>query len=149
MRTEYLQFPLEMSSLIQRGLVVELLETGEILVEVDGEMPRRILCGFLETSDQPTMSLEPGDAVLLFLPKTLEEKGCVLGRIGRYRRPEKESEGSERQHVVIEAKKELTLKCGESSIAMRRGGKVLVKAIDVVSRAKRTNKIKGGSVRIN
>ena len=149
MRPEYLQFTLDALSLNERGVVVELLETGEILVELNGEASRRILCDFLETTDRPRISLQPGDPVLLLLPRTSEEKGCVLGRIGRYRSPKKESEGKESENLVIEAKKQLDLKCGKSSIAMRRDGKLIVKTVDVTSRAKRNNKIKGGSVQIN
>ena len=149
MKPEYLKFTSEALSSIERGVVVEVLENGEISVEVKVGAHRRILCDFLETTDHPRISLQPGDPVLLLLPKTSEEKGCVLGRIGRYQSPEKEREKKEPENLVIEAKKQLDLKCGQSSIVMRRDGKLVVKAVDVVSRAKRNNKIKGGSVHIN
>ena len=149
MKPEYLQFTSEAQSSIERGVVVEVLETGEISVEMKMGAHRRILCDFLETTDRPGILLQPGDPVLLLLPKTSEEKGCVLGRIGRYRRPEKHKEQKAPENLVIEAKKQLDLKCGKSSIVMRRDGKLVVKAVDVVSRAKRNNKIKGGSVNIN
>ena len=149
MKPEYLKFTPEALSLTERGVVAEILETGEIAVEVKAGAHRRILCDFLETSDQPRVTLQPGDPVLLLLPSTTEEKGCVLGRIGRYRKPEKESVKKQPENLVIEAKKQIDLKCGKSSIVMRRDGKLVVKAVDVVSRAKRNNKIKGGSVNIN
>jgi hypothetical protein len=85
--------------------------------------------------------------VILLLPRTLEEKGCVLGRVGRYVSPASPDGGP--KSIVIEATKDLTLKCGDSSIELRQDGKLLVKATDVVSHAKRTNRIKGGSVQIN
>jgi len=144
MSLELLEKALSTSGLTDRGVVVELLETGEILVDVPGDPPRRTLCDFLQTTDGPALSLEPGHVVLVLLPRTLKEHGCVLGRVGRYRRPDQES-----NDAVIEAKKSLTLKCGQSSIEMRRDGRLLVKGVDVVTRAKRTNKIKGGSVHIN
>ena len=43
----------------------------------------------------------------------------------------------------------VTLKCGDGSIAMRRDGKILIKGLDLVSHAARTNRVKGGSVAIN
>jgi hypothetical protein len=52
-------------------------------------------------------------------------------------------------HVVLQAKQSLTLRAGEASITMRDDGKILIKGHDVVSHAKRTNRIKGGSVAIN
>jgi hypothetical protein len=51
--------------------------------------------------------------------------------------------------VRIEARDEVSVRCGEASLTMRRDGKILVKGSDVTSRATRVHKIKGGSVRIN
>lgn len=127
---------------IVRGTIGELLSTGEILVEVGEEPPERVLCDLLQTSDQPKLLLNPGDTVMLLMPAQVEEKGCVLGKIGPYRPPET-------QRVVIEAETELILKCGEASVALREDGRVLTKATDIVSHAKRRNRIKGGSVQIN
>ena len=52
-------------------------------------------------------------------------------------------------HVLIEAMESLKLVCGESSIELHKDGKLLIRGNDVVTRAKRTNRIKGGSVAIN
>ena len=43
----------------------------------------------------------------------------------------------------------LWVRCGESSLTMKRDGKIVVKGRTIVSRASRVNKIKGGSVAIN
>lgn len=135
-------------SQLRRGLVAEILPTGEILATFPEEITsRRVLCGFLEICDRPILTLQTGDAVLVLMPQTLGETGCVLGRIGRYQGTD--AEYTEPQHIVIEAKKELKLKCGESSIEMRRDGRLLIKGVDVVANAKRNNRIKGGSVQIN
>ncbi len=53
------------------------------------------------------------------------------------------------KRMVLEANEEIVLRCGKSSITLRRDGKVVIKGIQVVSRAAQTNKIKGGSVSIN
>jgi hypothetical protein len=149
MKPEYLQFTSDVLGSLERGIVSEIHETGEVSIEVKVGEHRLILCDFLETSDQPRVSLQVGDLVLFLLPRTSEEKGCVLGRIGRYREPEKEIKKKAPENLVVEAKKQLDLKCGQSSIVMRRDGKLVLKGVDVVSRAKRNNKIKGGSVNIN
>ncbi|MCI0379992.1 MAG: hypothetical protein L0215_20615 [Gemmataceae bacterium] len=138
----------EVSLTIARGMVVELLEEGEILVEVPGQPPLRLLCDFLRSADAAGLTLQPGDGVLVSLPRNLDEKGCVLGRIGTYRRPEPQ-EPPETTQVVVQADKELVLKCGEGSITIRADGKVLIKGKDLVSHAQRSNRIKGGSVAIN
>jgi hypothetical protein len=133
---------------IRQGLVSELLPTGEVLVTLPRERSsRKVVCNFLEISDRPALSLEIGDRVLVLMPQGLGEEGCVLGRIGIYQGAD--AEYAEPKHIVIEAKKELKLKCGDSSIELRRDGKLLIKGVDVVANAKRTNRIKGGSVQIN
>jgi hypothetical protein len=51
--------------------------------------------------------------------------------------------------LVITAKDEILLKCGKSSILLRRDGKVVIKGENLISRSSLSNKIKGSSVSIN
>lgn len=51
--------------------------------------------------------------------------------------------------LVFDAKEEIELRCGKSSVILKKDGKIVLKGVDVVSRASRTNKIKGASVKIN
>jgi hypothetical protein len=53
------------------------------------------------------------------------------------------------QTVRIAADSELLLRCGHASILLRSDGKLIIKGIEVLSRASGTNKIKGGLVNIN
>jgi len=53
------------------------------------------------------------------------------------------------QRVVIEAKEEIVLKCGEASITLTRAGKILIRGQYLQSRAAGLNRILGGSVQIN
>ena len=53
------------------------------------------------------------------------------------------------ERVVIEGKEEIVLRCGQASITLRRDGKVVVRGTYLETRAKGTNRIKGGSVQIN
>jgi hypothetical protein len=53
------------------------------------------------------------------------------------------------RRIVIEAGEELTLQCGEASIRITRDGKVMIRGEHILSRAKGTQRIKGGSVAIN
>jgi hypothetical protein len=133
---------------LARGAIVEISQEGEILVAIASDPPLRLLCDFLQTTDTPGLTLRVGDSVLLSLPKNLDEKGYVLGRLGPYRPPEAE-EPPDTDRVVVEAGKELVLKCGEASVTLDDHGRILIKGTDVVSRAKRNQRIKGGSVQIN
>ncbi len=51
--------------------------------------------------------------------------------------------------MLIEAKEEILLRCGKSSMTVKKDGKILLKGTQILSRASGTNKIKGASVRIN
>lgn len=53
------------------------------------------------------------------------------------------------ERIVFEAKKEILLQCGEGSILMRADGKVIIKGINVTTRARALNKVKGAAVKIN
>jgi hypothetical protein len=127
-----------------RGLVADILENGEIEVVIPPDAPTRLVCDFLETGAE--LELHPGDLVLVMPPAGVGQNGCILGRVGRYR-PSQENPPPAR--VVIEASEVLTLKCGESSVDLRNDGKLMIRGNDVLTRAKRTNRIKGGSVAIN
>jgi hypothetical protein len=50
---------------------------------------------------------------------------------------------------VLEAEEEIMLRCGKSSLILRKDGKIIVKGTQIVSRAAGTHKIRGASVRIN
>jgi hypothetical protein len=51
--------------------------------------------------------------------------------------------------LVLEATREMTLRVGDGSITIRKDGKILIKGTDLVSHAKRMNRVKGGAVSIN
>lgn len=49
----------------------------------------------------------------------------------------------------LDARDELVLRCGKSSITLRANGKIVVRGTYVETRADGTNRIKGGTVKIN
>lgn len=51
--------------------------------------------------------------------------------------------------VTFDAKKEIVLRCGKSSITLTRAGKVLIRGAYLLHRSSGVNRIKGGSVQIN
>ena len=53
------------------------------------------------------------------------------------------------QRVTFDAKKEIVLRCGKSSITLTRAGKVLIRGAYLLNRSSGVNRIKGGSVQIN
>lgn len=53
------------------------------------------------------------------------------------------------KRVVLSGEDEVELRCGEASIVLKRDGKLVIHGAYVETRAKGTNRIKGGSVQIN
>lgn len=53
------------------------------------------------------------------------------------------------ERLLLDAKREIVLRCGKGSITINRQGRIVVKGTQVVSRASQSNKIKGASVSIN
>jgi hypothetical protein len=55
----------------------------------------------------------------------------------------------DRERIVFTAKQEVVLRCGQACIKLGADGKVVVEGADVVSSARRVNRIRGGAVKIN
>lgn len=53
------------------------------------------------------------------------------------------------KRVVIRGEEEVELRCGEASISLKKNGKLVIRGAYVETRARGTNRIKGGSVQIN
>jgi Domain of unknown function (DUF6484) len=53
------------------------------------------------------------------------------------------------ERLVLSAKREIVLQCGEASITLTKAGKVLLRGNYLLSRSSGVNRIKGGSVQIN
>lgn len=53
------------------------------------------------------------------------------------------------ERIVLSAKEEIVLECGQSSITLTRAGKILIKGAYVLTRSSGVNRIQGGSVQIN
>jgi uncharacterized protein DUF6484 len=53
------------------------------------------------------------------------------------------------QRVCVEADAELVLKSGKASITLEGDGRIVIKGMEIVSRARGTHKVKGATVMIN
>lgn len=122
---------------------------GSVRCASDDEQDEVVLCDLLQTSAGPALRLSPGERVLLWRADP-EDRGVILGRIGGRKLPAASPKTPETpDELVIEAKKNLTFKCGDGSITLRGDGKILIKGKDLVSHAQQMNRIKGGGVAIN
>lgn len=128
------------------GRVAALLDEAILVTcQPDGAM---VACDLLDTGTGRSRRLAEGEAVLVAVPEGGGGRGVVLGRVlGPAARNATAEPPPE--ELLIEATKGLTLKVGEGSITLREDGKVLIRGRDLVSHAKRTNRIRGGTVAIN
>jgi hypothetical protein len=56
---------------------------------------------------------------------------------------------ADKRRVDLEASDEIRLTCGKSSLVLRRDGTVVVRGVQIVSRASQSNKIRGATVSLN
>lgn len=129
-----------------RGKVAQIEDNGTLTVlAVDGRVFRceclHALGGAQIAADK-IGSLAAGDSVLV-LPPSGAELAIVLGRVGPM------TGQAPAETLSLEASRNLTLRCGQSSLEMRADGKVLIRGEDVLVRAKGTKRIRAGTVSIN
>ncbi len=77
--------------------------------------------------------------------------GRIHSRIGPAALPEQAPVAIQRDddNITFEARREITLKCGNASITLTRAGKVLIRGSYVLSQSTGANRIKGGSIQLN
>src|SRR5207244_576760 len=103
---------------IVRAEVLEIQEDGTFRCAYDDEEPGVVSCDLLSSSEGPPPRLTRGDPVLVWLPGREDDRGVILGRLGPGRAPAP-ARAETPDELIIEAKNELTLKCGEGSITLR------------------------------
>lgn len=131
-----------------RGVVRDNIEDNRLVVRVEGANEEWLIIADLLVTGGAPLVLTPGDSVLCWIDTHDRDRGVILGRVGPASQPA-EPEPKVADVLVLEAKQALTLRVGDGSITIREDGKILIKGTDLVSHARRMNRIKGGAVSIN
>ncbi len=122
------------------GRVVRVEANGDVLVDFRGNQHGPIRARVATTEEfkgaaQPVLLVfEDGDPGLPVVA------GVVRDGVRRQ---------ESKRTLMFEATEEISITCGKSSITLRKDGRVVIKGTDLVSRAARTNKIRGAAVKIN
>ena len=120
---------------------------GMALVEYPG-------CGDEPRTARATTAVAEGDVgrevALLFEggdPTRPILVGCLQGR-GTAPETSIDAEVDGRQ-VTLQGKDRVVLRCGKASITLTKDGRIALRGVHLLSRATRSNRIKGGSVQLN
>lgn len=92
-----------------------------------------------------------GAQVVLALQEGDVNRPVILGRLQSSSRDPMTplSVRTDGERLVLQAEREIELRCGDASIVLTRAGKVLIRGSYVLSRSKGANRIKGAYVDIN
>jgi hypothetical protein len=90
------------------------------------------------------LSFENGDATRPIVMGLLhDESNRPLSAAGQV---EVDTDG---QRMIVAAREQLVLRCGEASITLTKAGKILIEGSYVSSQSGGVNRIKGGSIQLN
>jgi hypothetical protein len=128
----------------QMGLLVDIDVEGSPMVEYSGN----------ELGPIPARTTIPsaqrGDNVLLVFDQGDPTRPIIIGVVlDRFEEGQPQRLKIAAKEILVEGTEEISLCCGESSLTLRKDGKTLLKGREVLSRASRTNRIKGATVQIN
>ena len=122
-----LQGPIMDAASETAGQKAEAVETPVLLAFENGDPELPIIVGLIrDTFDRPAHRQE------LTLASSPDQELVVDGK-----------------KVALSAKEEIVLRCGKSSITLRKDGAIIVKGTHVVSRSSGANKVQGATVRLN
>jgi hypothetical protein len=146
------------------GKIAGLDEAGRALVTFEGCHDVPVLAQ--STVDAPAPAGEHPDAligarVLLVFESGEPTRPIIVGILRDQLRPEARRPELrldmdanrdvvvDGQRLVFDAREEVLLRCGKSTISLQRDGKVLIRGSHLVSRASGPNRIKGGNINLN
>jgi hypothetical protein len=144
------------------GRIVEVTPEGEPLVDFAGNPGPPIKAKSIIQFDPPTVQQLVSRPVLLTFDCQDSSQPIILGLLHDRIIKDDSAEECEivskssptiaeidGQVVKLTARKELTIRCGEASVMLRRDGKIILKGTQLLSRASGSHRIQGSSVAVN
>ncbi len=143
------------------GYIVEITPEGVALVDFPENTGQPIQArSALSRQDQPLIDALPIKVILMFenddirLPVvTALVRDTLFSENGALELGDSKSEVTDAEvdgrRITFEAKEEIRMNCGKSTIILNKNGKIIIKGAQILSRSSGANKIKGSSVNIN
>jgi hypothetical protein len=143
----------------QIGRVVEILPGGRLVVDYDGNAIGPLVARCIQR-DSTAGDYQAGSEVLLAFENQDALRPIVLGAVSENCRSEIRTgafrtEGVraraiiDGERIALRGDREIVLECGLSSLVLQRDGKIVLKGVEIVSRASGNHKIRGATVKIN
>ena len=148
---------------IRIGKITDISDQGHVFVNFPGNHLGPLSARFAGSMEQKLRKIfeAAGHKVLLIFEGDNPKSPIIIDTIcdSIVEAPEKEpvalqmdeSENVfiDRKRLTFDAKEQIVLRCGKSSITLTRAGKVLVKGAYLLHRSSGVNRIRGASVQIN
>lgn len=138
--------------------VITGVEDGKLLVDYCGNTSGPVVAvSTLELSEtEATELVEARTNVVLAFLDGRQDTPVILGLVHKRfsaHREQRSSEGLsahvDGEHLLLEGKKSVELRCGKASITLTRQGKIVLRGAHISSISSGANRIRGGSVEIN
>ncbi|WLQ17141.1 DUF6484 domain-containing protein [Hahella aquimaris] len=140
------------------GKLVEVDAKGRAWIDFPGNSEGALLAK--TTITLPPSQAVPGQQLLMLFEGGRKKSPVIIGVVGEALVPNEsqtvvlpvgKTDGAviDGKKVRFDARDEIQLVCGKSSILLRADGKVVIKGKDILNRAMSSNKIKGANVAIN
>lgn len=143
---------LEMLSGIIIGLFIGTNDVGEALVAFadnpkETAMPARstIEVSNSDIGKDVALMFENGDLKCPLIIGFIQKSGHTQNEKQR----QEYSVSLDDEEIILSAKKNITLKCGKSSITLTSAGKILIKGTYLSNSSTGVNRIRGGSIQLN
>jgi hypothetical protein len=123
------------------GRIVRVEADGDVIVDFPGNRLGPIRARVATSEELATSTSEP---LLLNFEEANPALPIVVGVVKEGTR-----RATPKRVLTLDATGEITITCGKSSIMLRSDGRIVIKGTELLSRASRTNKIRGAAVKIN
>jgi hypothetical protein len=139
------------TSSILVGTLLGISHDGAPLVSYPGQPSAAAVCG------RTVVDLHAGhiDSHVLLAFEDLDRKSPIVIGVLRpegwplERRPDQVQVDADGERLIITARQQLVLRCGQASITLSADGQVTIKGTNLSSHSSGVNRIKGGSVELN
>jgi hypothetical protein len=145
------------------GRITDISDGGQVYVDFEGNqlglLPARF-AGSMEQRIREIFEAEDHKVLLVFEDNNPSRPIVIDSLSDSLERPSSKEpvafQVDEAENVFIDGKKftfdakeQIVLRCGKSSITLTRAGKILIRGAYLLNRSSGVNRIKGGSVQIN